>query len=187
MPGHVPSLESQILVLELISGPQHSLSFILVIDMVIFSGMALQSETHVQIPWSEWGPQHTCCFPHDRTHKISVYGSKIAYALPQYHTPDPGQRLKELPAGGYFYVHIWDFNTRLIASSKHIDNLNSSDLPIRKPGVLTESCFDEEIVSNHPYTAIAFPEAFPTNGFRQFFLDQDRLTMIWVCVRIDLC
>ncbi|KAG2365596.1 hypothetical protein BDR07DRAFT_1607433 [Suillus spraguei] len=180
MPGHVPSLESQILVLECLSGqPWRPLSAILVIDMIIFSGMALQSETHVQVPWSEWGPQHTCCFPHDRTHQISVFGSKIAYALPQDHTPEPGQRLEELPADGHFYIHIWDFNTRLIARSEHIYNTDSSNLPIRKPGVVTQSCFDEEIISNHPYTAVAYRTPFPTNGFRQLFLEQDRLTLIW--------
>ncbi|KAG1865453.1 hypothetical protein DFJ58DRAFT_864483 [Suillus subalutaceus] len=180
VPGHVPSPESQILVLEFLSGPQwRPLSVILVIDMVIFSGTALQSETHVQIPWSEWGPQHTCCFPHDRTHQISVFGSKIAYALPQDHTPEPGQRLEELPDEGHFYIHIWDFNTRLITRSEHIYNPDSSDLPIRKPGVVIQSCFDEDIISNHPYTAIACRTPFPTNGFRKMFLEQDRLTLTW--------
>ncbi|KAG1872278.1 hypothetical protein F4604DRAFT_1904188, partial [Suillus subluteus] len=92
-PGFVPSLESQIIVLELNSYPCTT-SVILVIDTVIFSGMDLQSETHVEIPWSDWGPQHTCCFPHEHSHKISVFGSRMAYTLPQDHTPEPGQRLE---------------------------------------------------------------------------------------------
>ncbi|KAG1775285.1 hypothetical protein EV702DRAFT_1119919 [Suillus placidus] len=90
MPGHVPSLESQIIVLEFISDSRTP-AVILVIDTVIFSGTALQSETHVKILWSDWGPQHTRCFPHDPSYKISVIGSKMAYALPQGHTPEPGK------------------------------------------------------------------------------------------------
>ncbi|KAG1737458.1 hypothetical protein EDB19DRAFT_958924 [Suillus lakei] len=114
MPDYVTSPESQIMVLEVLSG---SLQVILVIDMAIFSAEAVHSEIPVEIPWSEWGPKYARCFPHHPTHKISVFGSKMAYALPLDRTPDPGQRLEALPSEGSFYVHIWDFN-RAIARSE---------------------------------------------------------------------
>ncbi|KAG1793573.1 uncharacterized protein BJ212DRAFT_1307101 [Suillus subaureus] len=90
--------------------------------------MALQSETHVEIPWSDWGPQHTCCFPHERSHKISVFGSRMAY------TPEAGQRLEKLSPQDHFYVHIWDFNKRAIARLENFYNPDSPGLLIRKPG-----------------------------------------------------
>lgn len=83
-PGYVPSLESQIIVLETLT---NAWPVILVIDVVIFSGKALHSETPIEIPWSEWGPQYTCCFQHNSSCQISVFGSKIAYALPRYAIP----------------------------------------------------------------------------------------------------
>ncbi|KAG2139172.1 uncharacterized protein EDB93DRAFT_703106 [Suillus bovinus] len=180
MPGYVPSSESQIIVLELISRPR-KLSVILVIDTVIFSGTALQSETHVKIPWSDWGPQHTCCFPHDPSYQISVFGSKMAYTLPQDHPAEPGQRLQSLPTAGHFYVHIWDFNNRAIAHSDTLYNFGSPDLLIRKPGGVAQSCFDEEIISNHRYTATVYRTPFSTQGFHEFFLEQDRLVLTSVC------
>ncbi|KAG1744142.1 uncharacterized protein EDB91DRAFT_212124 [Suillus paluster] len=79
MPSYVPSLESQIMVLEVLT---NSWPVIVVIDMVIFSEKAIQSATSVDIPWSDWGPKYTCCFPHHPSHRISVFGSKMAYALP---------------------------------------------------------------------------------------------------------
>ncbi|OAX33341.1 hypothetical protein K503DRAFT_529984 [Rhizopogon vinicolor AM-OR11-026] len=56
MPGCVPLLESQIMVLEFLS---QTWSGIFVTDMVIFSEHAVQSEMPVEIPWSDWGPHHT--------------------------------------------------------------------------------------------------------------------------------
>ncbi|KAG1779646.1 hypothetical protein EV702DRAFT_1043567 [Suillus placidus] len=64
--------------------------------MTIFSDMALHSDMPVEIPWSNWGPQHAYYFPHHESHHISVFGSKMAYALPQDRIPDPGQRLEGL-------------------------------------------------------------------------------------------
>ncbi|KAG1737431.1 hypothetical protein EDB19DRAFT_1986545 [Suillus lakei] len=95
MPDYVTSPESQIMVLEVLSG---SLQVILVIDMAIFSAEAVHSEIPVEIPWSEWGPKYARCFPHHPSHKISVFGSKMAYALPLDRTPDPGQRPEALPS-----------------------------------------------------------------------------------------
>jgi hypothetical protein len=91
MLGYVPLLESQIMVLEFLS---QTWTGIFVIDMVIFSEHAIQSEMPVEIPWSDWGPHHTWCFPHDPSHQISVFGSKMAYALPVSRTPEPGERLE---------------------------------------------------------------------------------------------
>ncbi|KAG1825240.1 hypothetical protein EV424DRAFT_1602907 [Suillus variegatus] len=58
MPSYVPSLESQIMVVEFL--PMEGKAAILVIDMTIFSDMALRSDMLVDIPWSDWGPQYTC-------------------------------------------------------------------------------------------------------------------------------
>ncbi|KAG2116210.1 hypothetical protein BD769DRAFT_1778223, partial [Suillus cothurnatus] len=146
MPSYIPSLESQIMVLEFFP------TTILVIDMAIFSDMALHSDMPVEIPWSEWGPRHTYCFPHHPSHRISVFGSKMAYALPQDRVPDPGQRLAGLSTEGYFYVHIWDFNKRVIARSESVNDPDSPDLFICKPGRMTDS-FGDDIFSNHAYTA----------------------------------
>ncbi|KAG0700879.1 hypothetical protein DFH29DRAFT_1080394 [Suillus ampliporus] len=175
IPGYVPSLESQIMVLE-------SSSCILVIDMAIFSQKAIHSGTPVEIPWSDWGPQHTCCFPHHQSHKISVFGSKMAYALPRDHTPEPGESMEKLSIDSdcRFYVHIWDFNKRAIARSKHIHGPDSPDLLIRKPGRLVKSDYDVEIITDHPYTATVCHTSFSARGLHRLFLEQDRLTLIWV-------
>ncbi|KAG2035718.1 hypothetical protein BDR03DRAFT_961990, partial [Suillus americanus] len=125
---------------------------ILVIDMVIFSDMALHSDTPVKVPWSDWGPQHAYYFPHHESHHISVFGSKMAYALPQDRITDPGQRLEGLSTKGYFYVHIWDFNKRVIARSESVNDPDSPDLLIYKLGRMTNS-FGEDILSNRAYTA----------------------------------
>ncbi|KAG1737334.1 hypothetical protein EDB19DRAFT_1718848 [Suillus lakei] len=114
MPGYLPSLESQMMVLEMLS---RAPPLILVVDMVIFSEKALHSVTPVKIPWMDWGPQHTCYFPHHPSHRISVLGSKMACALPRDRSPAPGERMEGLstPDCDKFYVHIWDFNKRAIA------------------------------------------------------------------------
>ncbi|KAG1811711.1 uncharacterized protein BJ212DRAFT_1372610 [Suillus subaureus] len=179
MPDYVTSTESQIMVLEVLS---RSLQVILVVDMAIFS-------ISVEIPWSEWGPKYARCFPHHPSHRISVFGSKMACALPQDRTPEPGQRLEELPAEGSFYVHIWDFN-RTIAHSERSDNVydcNSPDRLIRRPGRLAQTCFNEDdgdIITNHPYTTAVCPTGFSTRYFDRFFLEQDRLTLIWECLNV---
>ncbi|KAG1847602.1 hypothetical protein F4604DRAFT_1975550 [Suillus subluteus] len=182
IPDYTTSLESQIMVLEVLSS---SWQVILVIDMVIFSERAIHSE--IPVPWSDWGPKYARCFPHHPSHRISVFGSKMAYALPQNHALEPGQRLEELPAEGSFYVHIWDFN-RTIAHSEHSDNVhdrNSPDRLIRRPGRLTQSYFDDDdgnIITDHPYATAVCPTGFSTHYFDRFFLEQDRLTSIWVGV-----
>ncbi|KAG1759169.1 hypothetical protein EDD22DRAFT_907531 [Suillus occidentalis] len=163
MPDYVTSLESQIMVIEVFS---RTSQVILVIDMAIFSIKAAYSDIPIEIPWSEWGP------------------NKMTYALPQDHTPEPGQRLEELPAEGSFYVHIWDFN-KAIARSERLDNVHTYNSPgrlIRRPGRLAQSCFDNDdagIITNHPYTTAVCPTGFSTRYFDQFFLEQDRLTLIW--------
>ncbi|KAG1726607.1 hypothetical protein EDB19DRAFT_226184 [Suillus lakei] len=181
MPDYVTSPESQIMVLEVLSG---SLQVILVIDMAIFSAEAVHSEIPVEIPWSEWGPKYARCFPHHPSHKISVFGSKMAYALPLDRTPDPGQRLEALPSEGSFYVHIWDFNRAIACSERpgNIHDRNSPDRLIRRPGQIAQSCFDKadgDLITNHPYITAVCPTGFSTRYFNQFFLEQDRLTLIW--------
>lgn len=151
-------------------------SVILVIDMVIFSDLALHSESEmpIDIPWSDWGPQYTHIFPHHESHQISLFGSKMAYTLPQDCTPEPGQRLEELK--DYFYVHIWDFNKR--ARPESFDDPDSLDIRICKPGRVTQSCFVEDtIFSNRAYAAVVFHTPFPIPGFP--LLEQDRLTVTW--------
>ncbi|KAG2030833.1 hypothetical protein BDR03DRAFT_158354 [Suillus americanus] len=83
--GYVPSLESTIMNLEVLFS-------ILSVILVSFSRRALRSETHIKVPWSEWGLQHARCFPYHPSHRFSVSGSKMAYALPRYRTPEIGQR-----------------------------------------------------------------------------------------------
>ncbi|KAG2115505.1 hypothetical protein DEU56DRAFT_840705 [Suillus clintonianus] len=167
MPHYVPSLESQIMVIE---GFSPAGSVILVIDMVIFSDLALHSESEmpIDIPWSDWGPQYTHIFPHHESHQISLFGSKMAYALPQDCTPEPGLLLRA--------HHIWDFNKRL--RSESFDDPYSLDLRICKPGRVTQSCFVEDtIFSNRAYTAVVCHTPFPKHGFSM--LEQDRLTVTW--------
>ncbi|KAG0696551.1 hypothetical protein DFH29DRAFT_195343 [Suillus ampliporus] len=177
LPSYVPFLESQIMVLEILPT---SWPVIIVIDMVIFSEKVIISETPVEIPWSDWGPKYTWCFPHHPSHRISVFGSKMAYALPRDHIPEPGQRVEALSHRNDFYVHIWDFNKRFIARSKNMRDPDSPDLVIRKPGRLAQSCFDEDMISDNPYIATVCPEPFSTRFFDKFFLEQDRLTLTWL-------
>ncbi|KAG1879542.1 hypothetical protein C8R48DRAFT_830169 [Suillus tomentosus] len=174
MLSYVPSLESQIMVLEFLPEAEKA---ILVIDMAIFSDMALRPDMVVDIPWSDWGPQYASYFPHHESFHIIVFGSKMAYALPQDHIPNPGQRLEGLSSEGYFYVHIWDFNKRVIARSECVNDPDSPDLRICKPGRMIDS-FGEDIVSNRAYIATVCRTPFPTAGSR-IFLEQDRLTVTW--------
>ncbi|KAG2107048.1 uncharacterized protein F5147DRAFT_761525 [Suillus discolor] len=176
MPSYVPSLESQIMVLEFLSAAGNAI-LLLAMDMAIFSDMALHSDMPVEIPWSDWGPQYACYFPHHESHHISVFGSKMAYALPQDHIPDPGQRLEGLSSEDYFYVHIWDFNKRVIARSESVNNPDSPDLRICKSGQMVDS-FGEDIFSNRAYIATVCHTPFPTAG-SSIFLEQDRLTVTW--------
>jgi hypothetical protein len=181
MPNYIPSLETQIMVLEC-----HTIRpAILVTDMAIFSDTALHSDMPVEIPWSDWGPQHTYCFLHDTTHHISVFGSKMAIALPQDRIPDPGERLEQLSTqgNGHFYVHIWDFNKRFIARSESINDPDSPDLLTRRPVMMTDP-WGEDIFSNHAYTAIVCRTPFPTYDSTSLFLEQDRLTVTWVRVLV---
>ncbi|KAG2358859.1 hypothetical protein BDR07DRAFT_1379075 [Suillus spraguei] len=175
MPSYVPSLESQIMVLEIVLAGK---GVILVVNMAIFSDAALNLDMPIEIPWSDWGPQHMYYFPHHFTHNISVFGSKMAYALPQDRIPDPGQRLEELPAQGYFYMHIWNFNQRFIACSECINDPNSLDCLICKPGPMPDS-FGKEMFSNHAYTVTICHTPFSMFVSR-IFLEQDRLTLTWV-------
>ncbi|KAG2153561.1 uncharacterized protein EDB93DRAFT_1135460 [Suillus bovinus] len=174
VPSYVPSLESQIMVLQFLSKARNS---ILVIDMAIFSDMALHSDMPVEIPWSDWGPQHTHYFRHLKSYRygISVFGSKMAYALPQDYIPDPGQRLKRLATEGYFYVHIWDFNKRVLARSD-INDPDSPDLRICKSQ--TTDSFGKDIFSSRAFIATVCRTPFPT-GDSCIFLEQDRLTVTW--------
>ncbi|KAG0708038.1 hypothetical protein DFH29DRAFT_1075991 [Suillus ampliporus] len=179
MPDYVPSLESQIMVLEVFPD---AWPIILVINMTIFTGGALHSETHVEIPWPDWGPRHTCCFPHHRSYRISMFGSKMVYALPRDRISEPGQSQKGLSTK--FYVHILDFNTRVIARLENSSKSESPDLLVRKPERLTRfcSCFDRSFISNHLYTATVCRVPFTTMNnpyFRDFFLQQNRLTFTW--------
>ncbi|KAG1798215.1 uncharacterized protein HD556DRAFT_227113 [Suillus plorans] len=177
MPSYVPFLESQIMVLEMLLPV---LPVVLVIDMAIFSENALRSEDLVTIDWLDWGPQHTCCFPHDPSHRISVFGSRMAYALPRYRTPTPGHRLEALSTDGRFYVHIWDFNQRVVARSKSISDCNSLDHLIRKPPFLAHTFYKSDFSSNRSYTTTVCHTSFPTRDFEGLFLEQDRFTLTWV-------
>ncbi|KAG2153546.1 uncharacterized protein EDB93DRAFT_1135396 [Suillus bovinus] len=158
VPSYVPSLESQIMVLQYLSKARNA---ILVIDMAIFSNMALHSDMPVKIPYYRYG--------------ISVFGSKMAYALPQDYIPDPGQRLKRLATEGHFYVHIWDFNKRVLARSD-INDPDSPDLRICK-SQMTDS-FGKDIFSSRAFIATVCRTPFPT-GDSCIFLEQDRLTVTW--------
>lgn len=177
MPSYVPFLESQIMVLEMLLPV---LPVVLVIDMAIFSESALHPEGLIKIPWLDWGPQHTCCFPHDPSHRISVFGSRMAYALPRYRTPTPGHRLEALSTDGRFYVHIWDFNQRVVARSKSISDSNSLDHLIRKPPFLAHTFYKSDFSSNHSYTTTVCHTSFPTRDFEGLFLEHDRFTLTWV-------
>ncbi|KAG1823949.1 uncharacterized protein BJ212DRAFT_1476799 [Suillus subaureus] len=175
-PGYVPSPESQIIVLETLT---NACPVILVIDMVIFSGKALHSETPVEVPWSEWGPQFTCCFRHHPSHQISVFGSKMAYALPRYALPRPlplDLTPKGLCTDTCFYVHILDFNQRVITRA---ENIRDPDLPTRsicKPSDHSHG----PIISNCPYIAAICRIQFSPYGFARLFLENDRLTLTWL-------
>jgi hypothetical protein len=153
---------------------------ILVIDMVIFSEQAIHSKTHVEIPWSDWGPKYTCCFSHHPSHRISVFGSKIAYTLPRYHTPRPGERVEGFSDQDYFYVHIWDFNKRFIAREKNAHDRSSPGPLVRRTGRPATSCLVGDVISNRAYTATVCRMPFEKDEFDRLFLEQDRLILTWV-------
>ncbi|OAX38821.1 hypothetical protein K503DRAFT_865872 [Rhizopogon vinicolor AM-OR11-026] len=177
IPCYIPSLESQIMVLEILS---HPCTIILVIDMVMFSRQAIHAETPVEIPWSDWGPQYTCCFPHHTSHRVGVFGSKVAYALPQDRIPEPGERLEGFSDDhDHFYVHVWDFNKRVITRAKNASDCSSPPPLVHKPGPLDEACFIGRVMSNHPYTATVCRTPFMAHGFERLFLEQDRLVLSW--------
>ncbi|KAG0698520.1 hypothetical protein DFH29DRAFT_877944 [Suillus ampliporus] len=136
VPGYVPSLKSQIIVLEVLS-PDRSVMFVL--DIAIFSEKAIHSETPVEIWWSDWGPKYVWCFPHQVTES--------------------------------------DFNKRTVTRSENVDDPDSPDLLVRKPGDLVPSSLGYEITSNFPYTAAVCRTPFLTDGFHRFFLGQDLLTL----------
>jgi hypothetical protein len=185
MPGYVPSPESQIMVLEVLS---EAWPVILVIDMVIFSERAIRSpgETPTYVPWSDWGHKYTYCFAHHPSHRISVFGSKMAYALPASSTPQPGDRVRGFYSGEQegdeFFVHIWDFNMRGIARAKHAHDRSSSDHLFRKPGRIASSCLAGDVISNRTYTATVSHASFARRCFDRLFLEHDRLTLTWVGV-----
>lgn len=173
-PGYLPSLESQIIVLEALT---NAYPVLLVIDMVIFSGNALHSETPVEIPWSQWGPQYTCCFRHHPSCRISVFGSKMAIALPRYALPwdlIP----KALSTDPCFNVHILDFNQRAIARAENIHNPDSSTRFICKPS----DYLPGPIISNRSYIATICRTQFSPHLFIGLFLETDRFTLTWVGV-----
>lgn len=157
----------------------------MVIDVAMFSEKVIRSETPVEIPWLDWGPKYTWCFPHHPSHRISVFGSKMAYTLPLDRTPEPGQRVGALSPDAHFYVHIWDFNKRLIARLLNTHDLDSTEFLVCKPGWLAQSCFDEELTSNRPYIASVCAEPFSMHRFDRVFLEQDRLTLTRVGVFYD--
>jgi hypothetical protein len=177
-PSHMPSLESQIIVLETLT---NAWPVILVIDMVIFSGKASHSETPVEIPWSEWGPQYTCCFRHHSSCQISVFGSKMAYALPRHVLPR-ALTLDLTPKGlcteTSFCVHILDFNQRVIARAENIYDPNLPIHLICKPSNHSYG----PVISNRPYIATICHTQFSSDCFAKLFLEDNRLTLTWVGV-----
>ncbi|OAX37303.1 hypothetical protein K503DRAFT_244353 [Rhizopogon vinicolor AM-OR11-026] len=162
MLGYVPLLESQIMVLEFIS---QTWTGIFVIDMVIFSGHAIRSEMPVEIPWSDWGPHHTWCFPHYPNHQISVFGSKMAYTFSEYNSK-PGERVNR-HSQGHCYVHILDFNKRIITRAENGYDRSSPVPLIRKPDrvLADQSCFVGDIISNHPCIATVCCNPFKMHDF----------------------
>ncbi|KAG1744118.1 uncharacterized protein EDB91DRAFT_210814 [Suillus paluster] len=84
--------------------------------------------TSCQNPLVALGTQHTCLFPHHKSHRISEFGSRSAYALPRYRTPTPRHGLEALSTDGRFrYAHIWDFNRQAVARSKNTHDPASPD------------------------------------------------------------
>ncbi|OAX32496.1 hypothetical protein K503DRAFT_860288, partial [Rhizopogon vinicolor AM-OR11-026] len=123
VPGYVPSLVSQIMVLELLSYHE---SVIVVIDMAIFSEQVIHSDMPDEIPWSDWGPQYTLCFPHQESYRIIMFGGKMSYTLPRSCIPEPGETL---------------------------EGLGDQSPLICKPGQFTWSFLIANMISNHLHTA----------------------------------
>lgn len=178
-PGYVPSPESQIIVLKTLT---NACPVILVIDMVIFSRKVLHSEAPVEVPWTEWGPQYTCCFRHHPSYQISVFGSKIAYALPRNVHPwelnyKVGER-QALASHDRFYVHILDFNQRAIARAENIYGPDSPTYFICKPSEYRHA----PAISTRPYIVTVCHARFSPFCLSGLFLEHDRLTLTWVGV-----
>jgi hypothetical protein len=148
--------------------------------MVIFLETAISPGSPVEIPWSDWGPQYTCCFPIELSHPISVFGSKLACVFLWIILPDLDKDQKKIPSQKHVYVHIWDFNKRVIARAQNTCDRTLQNPLIRLPGRLTQSCFDGDIISNHPYTAAVCHTPFPSEHFGGLFFEHDRFTLKWV-------
>ncbi|KAG2130838.1 uncharacterized protein EDB93DRAFT_1179126 [Suillus bovinus] len=144
MPSYVPSMESQIMVLETLPA---SWPVIMVIDMAMFSEKAIQSETRVEIPWSDWGTQ--------------VYMVLSASSKP----PNHGSTLHR---GTILPTHC---------SLRNIHDPNLPGVVIRKPVWFAQSCLDEDFTSNRPYMASVCAEPFSMHYLDRIFLEQDRLTV----------
>jgi hypothetical protein len=182
MPGYVPSPESQIIVLDVLSD---TWDVILVIDMAIFSQEVIHSEIPVTVPWSDWGPKYTCCFPYYSQYKISVFGSKMAFALPWDRARQPGETPEELSDDhDHFYVHIWDFNERVISRAENARDRSPPRPLICKPDQRSMSWFVEDIVSHRAYTATVCRTPFTKHRFDKLFLEQDRFILIWVGILV---
>lgn len=176
-PGYVPSPESQIIVLKTLT---NACPVILVIDMVIFSRKVLHSEALVEVPWTEWGPQYTCCFRHHPSYQISVFGSKIAYALPRNVHPwelnyKVGER-QALASHDRFYVHILDFNQRAIARAENIYGPDSPTYFTCKPSEYRHA----PAISTRPYIVTVCHARFSPFCLSGLFLEHDRLTLTWL-------
>jgi hypothetical protein len=187
MPGYVPSPESQIMVLDILSD---TWDVSLVIDMTIFSQEVIHSETPVTVPWSDWGPKYTCCFPYYSQYKISVFGSKMACALPWDRARHPRETPEELSdlelydGHDHFYVHIWDFNERVISRAENARDRSPPHTLICKPGRRAMSWFVEDIVSHRAYTATVCRTPFMMHRFDRLFLEQDRFILTWVGILV---
>jgi hypothetical protein len=158
---------------------------ILVIDMVIFSQQVIHSETPVIVLWSDWGPKYTCCFPYYSYYQISVFGSKMACALPWDCARQPGETPEELSDDhGRFYVHILDFNERVISRAENFRGRSPPHPLICKPGRQAMSWFVEDIVSHRAYTATVCCTPFMNHRFDRLFLEQDRFILTWVGILV---
>ena len=104
----------------------------------------------------------------------------MAYTLPKYNS-NPGERVNQ-HFQDHYYVHIWDFNKRIIARAENGYDCSSPVALIRKPDrVLADySCFVGDIISNHPYIATVCRTPFKVYDRNSLFLEQDRLTLTWV-------
>jgi len=104
----------------------------------------------------------------------------MAYTLPKYNS-NPGERVNQ-HFQDHYYVHIWDFNKRIIARAENGYDCSSPVALIRKPDrvLADQTCFVGDIISNHPYIATVCRTPFKTHDRDSLFLEQDRLTLTWV-------